>query len=57
MSDEVQGSITRWIGDLQDGGDVNEALEQLWDRYFDKLVHLARANCERRTAVRPMRKT
>jgi DNA-directed RNA polymerase specialized sigma24 family protein len=38
LSDE--GSVTRWIGDLRAGGD--SAAQHLWERYFDRLVHLAR---------------
>jgi DNA-directed RNA polymerase specialized sigma24 family protein len=35
------GSVTRWIGDLKAGGD--SAARHLWERYFHRLVHLARA--------------
>jgi DNA-directed RNA polymerase specialized sigma24 family protein len=35
------GSVTRWIGDLKAGGD--SAAQHLWERYFHRLVHLARA--------------
>jgi DNA-directed RNA polymerase specialized sigma24 family protein len=34
------GSITGWIGDLRNGG--NSAAQHLWDRYFSRLVQLAR---------------
>jgi RNA polymerase sigma factor (sigma-70 family) len=34
------GSVTHWIGDLKDGGDA--AAQLIWERYFEKLVHLAR---------------
>jgi len=34
------GSVTRWVTALRDGDD--EAARQLWDRYFQKLVRLAR---------------
>jgi DNA-directed RNA polymerase specialized sigma24 family protein len=34
-----EGSVTRWIGDLREGGD--SAAQHLWERYFDRLVHLA----------------
>jgi DNA-directed RNA polymerase specialized sigma24 family protein len=50
MTDETKGSISQWIGALQDGGDVNEAAQRLWERYFDKLVNLARGKL--RTAPR-----
>jgi DNA-directed RNA polymerase specialized sigma24 family protein len=32
--------VTRWIGDLKMGG--QSAAQHLWERYFDRLVHLAR---------------
>jgi DNA-directed RNA polymerase specialized sigma24 family protein len=34
------GSVTRWIGDLRDGDPV--AAGAVWERYFDRLVRLAR---------------
>lgn len=34
------GSVTRWIGQLK-GGDP-DAAQPLWERYFDRLVRLAR---------------
>ncbi len=37
---EPDGSITRWLGQLQ-GGDA-EAARKLWERYFLRLVGLAR---------------
>jgi hypothetical protein len=40
MPAEEGGSVTRWIGDLKAGGDI--AAQHLWERYFDRLVHLAR---------------
>ncbi len=40
MSSEADGSVTRWIGDLKAGGEA--AAQPLWERYFDRLVHLAR---------------
>jgi len=36
-------SVTPWIGDLKTGAAVDEAAHQLWGRYFDQLVRLARA--------------
>ncbi len=36
-----EGSVSRWLGDLQ-GGD-RAAAEELWRRYFHRLVGLARA--------------
>jgi DNA-directed RNA polymerase specialized sigma24 family protein len=40
--DGTLGSVTGWIGALR-GGASDEAARQLWDRYFHRLVHLARA--------------
>lgn len=40
MSTHERGSVTRWLGDLK-GGDA-EAAQPLWDRYFERLVRLAR---------------
>ena len=37
---DAQGSITHWIGDLKAGGEA--AAQPLWERYFDRLVRLAR---------------
>lgn len=34
-----EGSVTRWLGDLKSGGDA--PTQHLWERYFDRLVHLA----------------
>ena len=48
MASQDDGSVTRWIGDLQAGGD--SAAQHLWERYFHRLVHLARARL--RTARR-----
>jgi hypothetical protein len=41
MPSEDEGSVTRWIGDLKAGGDA--AAQHLWERYFNRLVHLARS--------------
>src|SRR6516225_8646759 len=41
MAAEDDGSVTRWIGDLKGGGE--SAAQHLWERYFHRLVHLARA--------------
>ena len=41
MPDDGQGSITRWIADLK-GGDL-AAAQPLWERYFARMVDLARA--------------
>jgi DNA-directed RNA polymerase specialized sigma24 family protein len=41
MNTEPQGSVTHWIGALKLGD--AEAAQQLWERYFDALVRLARA--------------
>lgn len=40
MSDEKPaGSVTQWIKEVKDG--ESNAAQQLWDRYFEKLVGLA----------------
>jgi DNA-directed RNA polymerase specialized sigma24 family protein len=41
MASADEGSVTRWIGDLKNGGD--SGAQHLWERYFDKLVQLARS--------------
>jgi DNA-directed RNA polymerase specialized sigma24 family protein len=41
MATEDKGSVTLWVGDLKAGDQV--AAQKLWDRYFNKLVHVARA--------------
>ena len=42
MTKEPDGSVTRWIGDLVAGDAAGSAAQKLWERYFDRLVHLAR---------------
>ena len=42
-----EGSVTLWIGALRAGDD--EAARQLWNRYFEALVRLARARLHART--------
>ncbi len=49
MSESDQGSVTHWIGDLK-VGDL-AAARPLWERYYGKLVVLARAR------LRDLRKT
>jgi DNA-directed RNA polymerase specialized sigma24 family protein len=49
MASHDDGSVTRWIGDLKSGGD--SAAQHLWERYFHRLVNLARARL--RAARRP----
>lgn len=46
------GSITRLIASLQQGQEVSEAQQELWDRYFHRLVGLARVKLQgvRRTS-------
>lgn len=44
--DEQGGSITHWLGDLK-GGDL-AAAQPLWERYFSKLVLLARVKLQKR---------
>ena len=41
MPPEDQGSVSRWLSDLKAGD--RAAAQPLWDRYFDRLVRLARA--------------
>jgi DNA-directed RNA polymerase specialized sigma24 family protein len=40
MATEAEGSVTHWIGYLKQGD--NSAAQPLWERYFDRLVRLAR---------------
>lgn len=40
QDEEAIGSVTQWIGDLKAGD--NDAAQALWQRYFDRLVRLAR---------------
>ena len=42
MTTEPDGSVTRWIGDLVASADPDPAAQKLWERYFERLVHLAR---------------
>jgi DNA-directed RNA polymerase specialized sigma24 family protein len=44
-----EGSITRWLGDLKSGSD--DAAQQLWQRYFDQLVRLARRKLRAATGI------
>lgn len=51
MSDDATRSVTLWIKDLKEGGD--ESARKLWDRYFDRLVGVAKrklGNSEKRVA-------
>jgi DNA-directed RNA polymerase specialized sigma24 family protein len=41
MNDESQGSVTYWIAELRDG-ETSAAQRELWDRYFRRIVALAR---------------
>lgn len=41
MSESAEGSITLWLRGLQAGD--HAAAQPLWERYFDRLVRLARA--------------
>ena len=50
-----EGSVTRWIEALQAGDSA--AAQQLWERYFRRLVDLARKKLQARGAAPPMRKT
>ena len=40
-AEEHKGSVSLWVGNLKEGD--HDAAQKLWDRYFDKLVHVARA--------------
>jgi len=40
--DTSTGSVTRWIADLREGDD-SVAQQELWERYFRRIVALARA--------------
>ena len=40
MATDDQGSVTHWLGELKAGD--REAAQPLWDRYFQRLVVLAR---------------
>jgi RNA polymerase sigma factor (sigma-70 family) len=40
-STPVRGSVTLWLGDLKNGG--QEAAQPLWERYFNRLIGLARS--------------
>jgi len=41
MATDVRGSVSRYIGDLKAGN--SDAVQRLWERYFSRLVRLARA--------------
>src|SRR5262245_56920822 len=43
MRPAPEGSITRWIGELRAGTRIDDAAQKLWERYYDRLVHVARA--------------
>ena len=49
MSSTGEGSVTRWLGDLKTGGDA--AAQHLWERYFDRLVRLARRKLGARAGI------
>src|SRR4051812_13173864 len=42
MADGGEGSVTIWIGALKTGGDI--AAQELWTRYFETLVRVARGS-------------
>jgi DNA-directed RNA polymerase specialized sigma24 family protein len=46
MAPDEEGSVTLWIGALRTGNE--EAARQLWNRYFEALVRLARARLRAR---------
>jgi DNA-directed RNA polymerase specialized sigma24 family protein len=41
MVDDIRGSVTQLIADLQ-VGDVRDAQQEIWERYFRRIVALAR---------------
>ena len=41
-SDDPHGSVTYWIANLREG-EQSQAQQELWDRYFRRIVSLARA--------------
>jgi DNA-directed RNA polymerase specialized sigma24 family protein len=43
MSDDCEGSVSNMLGGLKAGGNVDVLARELWGRYFDRLVRLARA--------------
>ena len=45
MTGDDRGSITGWLGDLREGDQA--AAQPLWERYFSKLVMVARAKLRR----------
>ena len=51
MLDDSQGSITRWIADLKQGDLA--AANGLWERYFTRMVDLARARLRIRAVETP----
>ena len=48
MSDAETGSVTDWLHSLEK--DDSEAVQHLWDRYFEKLVELARHRANRKSS-------
>lgn len=46
MEGEIQGSVTGWLGALKEGDP--EAVQPLWERYYTKLVGLARGKLQQR---------
>ncbi|MBL8850399.1 MAG: hypothetical protein JNG89_12035 [Planctomycetaceae bacterium] len=51
MSDEFDRSVTFWLDGLKQG--QNDAIQQIWQRYFQQLVHVANrklGGASRRTA-------
>jgi hypothetical protein len=50
MGSRGEGAVTRWIGDPKSGG--NAAAQHLWDRYFERLVRLARKRLQNTRRLR-----
>ena len=45
MNTDGEHSVTRWLSDLK-AGDRDEALRQLWERYFGRLARLAQLHLQ-----------
>jgi hypothetical protein len=56
MTSQPDGSVTRWLGELKTGEDVDAAAQALWERSFHQLVRLARARLRAARAARPTRR-
>ncbi len=50
MSDPTMGTVTRVLNDLQNGQSSDDAVEFLWQRYFEQIVQLVRSRLRRTQA-------